>query len=112
MIIGSILENIKIEKRVAITPDVVKKYKSLGLEVHLSKNYALHLGISDDKYSSEGATILESNEIISKADALLQMNILSNENLDKLKKDQILIGVLNPYLNDEKLKEISLKNIN
>ncbi len=112
MIIGSILENIKFEKRVAITPDVVKKYKSLGLEVHLSKNYALHLGISDDKYSSEGATILESNEIISKADALLQMNILSNENLDKLKKDQILIGVLNPYLNGQKLKEISLKNIN
>ena len=28
MIVGSISENIKIEKRVAITPDIVKKYSS------------------------------------------------------------------------------------
>ena len=43
MIIGSISENKNIEKRVAITPDIIKKYKSLGLEVHLSKGYAVHL---------------------------------------------------------------------
>ena len=40
-------ENKKIESRVAITPDVLKKYKSLGLKVHLCKDYATHLGISD-----------------------------------------------------------------
>ena len=50
MIIGSISENIDIEKRVAITPDIIKKYKSLGLEVHLIKNYANHLGINDKEY--------------------------------------------------------------
>ena len=43
MIIGSISENIKKEKRVAITPDIVKKYISLGLKVNLSKNYAMHI---------------------------------------------------------------------
>ena len=32
MRIGSILENQEIEKRVAITPDIVKKYISLGLK--------------------------------------------------------------------------------
>ena len=57
MIIGSISENLKTERRVAITPDVVKKYKSLGLEVHLSKDYALHLGIDDNLYETEGAKI-------------------------------------------------------
>ena len=30
MIIGSISENREIEKRVAITPDIIKKYKSIG----------------------------------------------------------------------------------
>ena len=59
MIIGSISENIKLEKRVAITPDIVKKYKSLGLEVHLSKDYAIHLGISDKEYIEGGASILK-----------------------------------------------------
>ena len=113
MIIGSISEKVNIEKRVAVTPEIVKKYKSLGLEVYLSKDYASHLGIKDSDYQNEGATIIDNNdEIILKVDALIQMNILSDENLNKLKKDQILVGVLNPYLNEKKLKEIIIKNVN
>ncbi len=111
MIIGSVSENIKSEKRVAITPDVVKKYKSLGLEVNLSKNYALHLGISDTLYEVEGASIKSHDDVVSNSKALLQMNTPNDEILNKLKKDQILIGVLNPFLNQEKLKEAISKNI-
>ena len=112
MIIGSISEDTKVEKRVAITPDVIKKYNSIGLEVCLSKNYATHLGINDKEYENSGAKILDIDEVITKSNAILQMNILSNENLNKLKKDQFLIGVLNPYSNDEQLKNITSKNIN
>ena len=50
MKIGSILENQKFEKRVAIMPEIVKKYLSLGFEILLSKNYASHLGIEDQEY--------------------------------------------------------------
>ena len=112
MIIGSISENLKLEKRVAITPDIVKKYKSLGLDVNLCKDYALHLGISDKEYINEGANIKSEQDIISNSDAILQMNILNEDNLNKLKQDQILIGVLNPYLNEKKLKEITSKKVN
>ena len=111
MIIGSISENTNNEKRVSITPDIVKKYKSLGLEVYLSKDYASHLGISDKNYETEGAKILDSNDVISNSDAILQMSILADENLNKLKSKQILIGVLDPYSNEKKLKEISSKKI-
>ena len=111
MIIGSLSENIKTEKRVAITPDVIKKYKSLGLKIHLSKNYALHLGINDDQYKAEGASISSEEEIISNSNAILQMNIPNDSILNKLKKNQILIGVLNPYSNKDKLNEIVSKNI-
>ena len=113
MKIGSLSEDIKLEKRVAITPEIIKKYKSLGIEVNLPKDYALHLGIGDEDFKSEGAVILNSNEeIISKSNALLQMNIIGDEYLAKLQKDQILIGVLNPYANEKKLKDLSSKNIN
>ena len=112
MIIGSISENLNFEQRVAITPDLVKKYISLGLNVYLNKNYALHLGISDSTYENEGAKMLSIEEIISESDAILQMNIPNEKNLNKLKKNQILIGVLNPYKNQNKLKELILKNIN
>ncbi len=45
MKIASILENQKIEKRIAITPEIAKKYISLGFEVSLSENYGSHLGL-------------------------------------------------------------------
>ena len=112
MIIGSISENLDIEQRVAITPDIIKKYKSLGLDVHLTKNYAAHLGISDKEYEAQGANFFAEEEIISNSNVILQMNILNDLNLNKLKEKQILIGVLNPYSNEKKLKEITSKNIN
>ena len=112
MIIGSVLENKNDERRVAITPDIVKKYKSLGIDIHLTKDYASHLGISDKEYEIEGANIFESDEkVISNSDVIVQMSLLNDNNLEKLKKDQILIGVLNSYLNEKKLKELTLRNI-
>tara|TARA_Y100001970_G_scaffold285449_1_gene405249 strand:+ start:2837 stop:3910 length:1074 start_codon:yes stop_codon:yes gene_type:complete len=108
MKIGSINENRNIEQRIAITPEIIKKYKSIGLEVCLSKNYGVHLGIDDKVYENEGAIILKSDEeVISVSSAILQMNILNDTNLNKINKSQILIGVLNPYLNKEKLKNIN-----
>ena len=112
MIIGSVSENINFEKRVAITPDIIKKYKSLGFEIYLTKDYASHIGIKDEEYEAEGANIKSIDEVLSSANAILQMNILNDESLNKLKKDQILVGVLNPYSNEKKLKEITSKNIN
>ena len=47
MKIGSVTENKSIEKRVAITPEIVKKYLSLGFDISLSSNYAFHLGIKE-----------------------------------------------------------------
>ena len=112
MIVGSITENLKFEKRVAITPDIIKKYKSIGLEVFINKDYALHLGINDKEYEKEGAKIKNVEEVISNSNAILQMNIPNDENLNKLNKSQFLIGVLNPYLNEKKLKDLTSKSIN
>tara|TARA_B100000886_G_scaffold7201_1_gene4648 strand:- start:321 stop:1406 length:1086 start_codon:yes stop_codon:yes gene_type:complete len=112
MIVGSISENLNIEKRVAVTPDIIKKYKSIGLQVNLSKNYASHIGITDEQYEKEGAMIHESENVIANSNAILQMNILNDENLDQLKEKQSLIGVLNPYVNKDKLSKVAAKNIN
>ena len=113
MILGSLSENKNHEKRVALTPDIVKKYLSLGFEISLIKDYATHLGISDELYKSEGAKIYKSeDEVLSNSNIVVQMGILNDDNLNKLKKNQILIGVLNPYLNEKKLKDITSNGVN
>ena len=112
MKIGSILENQSIEKRIAITPEVVKKYISLGFELCLIKNYGIHLGINDEDYLKVGAKILEDEkEIIKNADLILQLGLPSDEKLSHLRENQILVGVLNPFNNKNKIDDLIKKNI-
>ena len=113
MIIGSIYENLNIEKRIAVTPDLVKKYLSLGLEVNLCKNYGSHLGIKDKDYIDEGAKIvIDEKEILKNSDVIIQLGLLQDDKISFLKENQTLIGVFNPYENKEKLESLSKKNIN
>ena len=51
------------EKRVAITPDIVKKYISAGFQVILPENYGNHLGFSDNQYKTSGASIFNATNI-------------------------------------------------
>mgnify|MGYP001362827024 CR=1 FL=1 len=113
MIVGSLTEDRNFEQRIAITLDIVKKYKNLGFDVVLPKGYGEHLGVTDKEFLEHGVDILNSNEeIILKADLILQHNILSQEDLNLMKDGQTLVGVLNPYINEEKLKFLGKKNIN
>ena len=106
MKIGSILENHNFEKRIAITPDIVKKYISLGFEVSLSKNYGYHLGISDKEYLDLGSKISDDNTIISSSDVIVQLGMLSDDKSSLIKENQTLIGILNHYENRDKLEKL------
>ena len=113
MKIASILENQKIEKRIAITPEIAKKYISLGLEVSLAENYGSHLGIKDEEYKELGVSISkDEKEIISNADIIVQLGLLSDDKSSILRENQTFIGVLNPYDNKDKIDNLVKKNIN
>ena len=46
MIIASTLENLKLEKRIAITPEMAKKYISSGFEINITKIMESILGLT------------------------------------------------------------------
>ena len=113
MRIASILENHETEKRIAITPEIAKKYVALGFEVALSKNYAVHLGIKDKEYTEIGVVISEDEKkIISSADVIVQLSLPKDDKCSIIKENQILIGVLNPYNNEDRIKSLVQRNIN
>ena len=113
MKVVSVLENQITEKRVAITPEIAKKYLSLGLEVLLPENYASHLGIKDKEYNDIGVRISnDEKEIIKSADIIVQLELPNDEKISLLKENQTLIGVLNPFSNKDKINDLVKKNIN
>ena len=113
MRIASILEDKEIEKRISVTPETAKKYINLGFELHLQENYGLHLGISDNEFLEVGASILkDEKEIIQNSDIIIQLGLLSEDKLSLIKENQSIIGILNPYFNKDKIKNLLKKKIN
>ena len=108
----SISENKNIEKRLAITPEIAKKYLSLGFKVSLPNNYGVHLGFNDEDYKNLGVNLLqEEKKIISEADIIIQLGLPDEEKLSFLRENQILVGSLNAFSNKKKLESLKLKKI-
>ena len=113
MIIASLSENKEKEKRLAVTPEITKKYIDLGLDLFLPNNYGSHLGFDDDEYKNHGVNFLDSDEkIINKADIIIQLGMLEEKKLSLLKENQTLVGSLNSFSNKEKIKALNSKKIN
>ena len=113
MKIASILEDKSLEKRVAITPEIAKKYISSGFEVTLSKDYGEHLGFVNQEYETLGVKLLKDDkEIIVNADVILQLRLPLDDKLSLLKENQTLIGVLESHQNKDKIEDLIKKKIN
>jgi NAD(P) transhydrogenase subunit alpha len=78
MNLASILENKdKDEKRIAITPEIAKKYISLGFNLSLPSNYGSHLGFDDNQYKSLGVNFVQNEEeIIKNSNIIIQLGLL------------------------------------
>ena len=112
MIVGSIKEDLALEKRVSITPETAKNIMSLGLKVCIEKNYATHLGIDDNEYKKTGVEIKNSSsEVLNSSNLIIKVNCPSENEISLLKEKTILIGMLNPSKNKEQIDKIVKKKI-
>ena len=109
----SISENLSVEKRIAITPEIAKKYISLGFNLTLPNNYGTHLGFSDEDFKNFGVNLLkDEEEIIKNSDIIVQLGLPDEQKLSLFKDDQTLIGSLNAFQNKDKLENLKSKKIN
>ena len=113
MNLASISENHNIEKRIAITPEIAKKYISLGFNLTLPNNYGAHLGFVDEDYQNLGVNFINNeDEIIKNSEIIIQLGLPEEERLLLFKENQTLIGSLNTFLNKKKLENLKSKKIN
>ncbi len=113
MIVGSTKEDLSLEKRVALTPEAAKNIIALGLKIYVEKNYAAHIGIKDEEFRKAGVEIKDSsNEVLNTCDLLIKVNCPSDNEINNIKEKTILIGMLNPSQNKNKINDILKKQIN
>ena len=108
--IGSVKEDLSVEKRISITPEVVKKLTELGFSINIEKKYAEHLGINDEDYNKKGANVnFSKEEVFKKSELILKVSCLSDHEVNLIKNKSILIGQFDTNFNKDEINKL-IKN--
>ena len=108
MIIGVIKETFPDERRVALVPEALPRLTGAGFEILVESGAGIAAGFADAMYQErEGKIVGKREEVIRSADAVLQVRGLganpekANSDLGLFRKDQNVIGLLDPLSSPE-----------
>jgi H+-translocating NAD(P) transhydrogenase subunit alpha len=93
------------EPRVAATPDTVKKFKSLGIDVAIEPGAGIKSGLLDADYEAVGAIV--SADAVKDADIVIKVKRPEAAEVAKYKKGALAIAIMDPYGNDAALKTMA-----
>lgn len=110
MIIGLLKES-GTEQRVALLPEIVANLVRQKVEVYVEKDAGTTAFQTDQAYQSVGATIYSRDEVLQKADLIIQIGEPALELIGLLKSDKIWISQYNPLSNFQLVKKFLAKGI-
>jgi len=111
MKIGVIKETKEFERRVALTPDVVKQLLKKEYAVLIEKGAGETSYFSDKDYTDAGASVLSQEEVYSGADLLLKVNAFTTAEIGKMKTGSACISYMYAYNQPEMVEAMIEKKI-
>ena len=85
------------ERRVAATPETVKKFIALGAEVAVEAGAGLTASIADSDYEGAGATVGPREAALAGADAVLAVQGPDAAALQGVKPGALVVAILDPF---------------
>ncbi|AUW60046.1 NAD(P)(+) transhydrogenase (Re/Si-specific) subunit alpha [Sphingobium sp. SCG-1] len=85
------------ERRVAGTPETVKKFIALGAEVAVESGAGVTASIGDDAYAAAGATVADRVTAVSNADIVLAVQAPPAESIGNAKPGALVAASFNPF---------------
>ena len=99
------------ETRVSLTLESAKKFLDKGLNISIEKSFAEHLGSSDKDFEDLGVKILNRDEGFASAEVVCSVRNLTENELDKINENTLLVSFLDPFNEKSLVKKIREKNI-
>ena len=93
------------EPRVAATPDTVKKFKALGIDIAIEPGAGIKSGLLDADYEAAGAVV--SADAVKDADIVIKVKRPEASEVTKYKKGALVIAIMDPYGNEAALKALA-----
>jgi H+-translocating NAD(P) transhydrogenase subunit alpha len=110
MKIGVLKETKEFEKRVALSPDVVKLLKKKEFEVIIQSGAGESSYFSDLDYTQAGAQVVSIDQVY-EADVLLKVNLLTVDEIAKMKSGTACISFMYAYQHPEVIEALNNKSI-
>ena len=98
--IGIVTETVPGETRVALVPEVLRKYQKAGVRIAMQSGAGTRAGLPDTEYQ-DAAIESDATAVLSKSDVLLKVQPPSLDEVRALKPGAILIGYLQPHRQQE-----------
>jgi NAD(P) transhydrogenase subunit alpha len=98
-----------LEPRVAATPDTVKKFVALGVEVAIEPGAGVKSGLLDADYAAAGAVV--SADALKDADIVIKVKRPEASELAKYKKGALVIAIMDPYGNEAALQAMAAAGV-
>jgi len=95
--IGTLKERAAGERRVAATPEMIKKFTTLGAHVLVEHGAGLSASIADSTFADAGATLCERADLLGRTDILLAVQAPDPASLAGVKPGVRLVGLLDPF---------------
>jgi NAD(P) transhydrogenase subunit alpha len=89
------------ERRVAATPESVKKLRGMGLDVVIERTAGTGSGFTDEAYEAAGATLVDAQAVWGESDVVIKVRAPSHPEIAKLKEGAMLIALLQPERDEE-----------
>ncbi len=100
------------EKRVAATPETVKKMSAAGLELVVEAGAGLNAHFKDEAYAAAGARIAEDRAFeLAAADMVLTVSGLEAAEIAAMREGAILLGLLSPASNLDAVRKMAEKKV-
>lgn len=99
------------ERRVAATPETVKKFIALGAEVRVETGAGGHASISDADYEAAGALVGERAAVVSGAEAILAVQGPDAGALGGAAPGALVVGALDPFRAGDRVQSYAVAGL-
>ncbi|MGH6779609.1 MAG: Re/Si-specific NAD(P)(+) transhydrogenase subunit alpha [Bradyrhizobium sp.] len=93
------------ELRVAASPDTVKKFKALGVDVAVEPGAGLKSGLPDGEFAAAGAVI--GADALRDADIVIKVKRPEASELGQYKRGALVVAIMDPYGHEAALKAMA-----
>jgi NAD(P) transhydrogenase subunit alpha len=98
------------EKRLAVVPDVVRKFKSQGAQIVIEAGAGAGAYFADNDFG-DAATVASAAELYAQSHVVLKVRPPTLEEIDLMQPGTVLLGFLQPYQEAERAKALADKKI-